>query len=295
MTRLFVELPAGIPTYSAAHFFWEWPRGKPETAHLYNDYDIWWIRSGQVSLRYRTGEKIVAKRDDFLLMPPYSPFWASEQKAPLSFYLCHFAFRPVPLNIRDRVRPDFQVPAGKCLVPTHFARREAPEVARAYQDLVAIRPGAGSRPWQLERALLRLVAELAAFGASLRADARDAVHTVPEVAEADRRVPEIKKRIELHPELPWKVATLAREHNLSTGRLHFLFRQSLGMSLKDFIVEQRLRYAMELLNNLSGGTLPSIKEVSNACGYSSQNFFCRQFKDRFHVSPSDYVRQNVAL
>ena len=294
MTKLFVELPAGIPTYSAAHFFWKWPKGKPETAHLYNDYDIWWIRSGQATLRYRTGERIVARPDDFLLMPPYHPFWASEQKAPLSFHLCHFTFRPVPLNIRDRVRPDFQVPDGQCLVPTHFSRKEAPEVGRAYQNLVAIDAGASGKPWQLEQALLRLVSELAAFGTSLHATAR-AVHTVPEAAEMDRRVPEIKKRIESQPAFPWKVSEVARKHNLSPGRLHFLFRQSLGMSLKDYIVEQRLRHAMELLNDHSSGRLPSIKEVSNACGYSSQNFFCRQFKTRFHVSPSDYVRQNVSL
>jgi AraC-like DNA-binding protein len=294
MTRLFVELPAGIPTYSAAHFFWQWPQGKPETVHLYNDFDIWWIRSGQAGLHYRTGRKIVARSDDFLLMPPYLPFWASEHKAPLTFHLCHFTFRPVPMNIRDRVRPDFQAPGGHCLVPTHFSRREAPEVARAYRDLVAIDASGRGKPWQLEQTLLRMVSELAAFGASLRPAPRR-VHTVSEIAETDRRVPEIKKRIELNPEYPWKVATLAREHHLSTGRLHFLFRQSLGTSLKAFIVEQRLKRALELLNNFTGGTLPSIKEVSNACGYSSQNFFCRQFKDRFHVSPSDYVQQNVAL
>lgn len=294
MTRLFVELPPGIPTYSAAHFYWEWPRGKPETAHLYNDFDIWWIRSGQAALRYRTGGRIIARAGDFLLMPPYRPFWASEHKAPLAFHLCHFSFRPVPLNIRDRVRPDFQTPGGNCLVPTHFSQREAPAVARAYRELVAMDARRPGKPWRLEQALLRMVSELAAFGASLRTPVRR-MPTVPEATEVDRRVPEITKRIELHPEHPWKVATLAREHSLSAGRLHFLFRQSLGMSLKEFIVEQRLKHAMELLNNFSSGTLPSIKEVSHACGYSSQNFFCRQFKDRFHVSPSDYVRQNVAL
>jgi AraC-like DNA-binding protein len=255
---------------------------------------MWWIRSGEAALRYRSGERIIARPGDFLLMPPYLPFWVSERKAPLSFYLCHFTFRPGPFHIRERVRADFQSPGGKCLVPTHFSRKEAPNVGRAFRDLVTIDLLKSRKPWQLEQALLRLVSELAAFASSLPVS-DPVVHTVPQALKTDRRVPEIKKLIESRPAFPWKVADLARDYNLSAGRLHFLFRQSLGISLKHFIVEQRLRHALALLSEQSHGGLSSIKEVGHACGYASQNFFCRQFKARFHVTPSGYVRQNLSL
>ena len=289
-----VELPEGIPIYSAAHMLYEWPRGRPETVHLYRDFDFWWVRTGQVQVRYRSGEVFRARPNEFLLMPPGVPFFAAEHRAPLSYYVCHFSFRPVPFGVNTQAAPDVTLPASQNFVPALFSSLEAPAVGRAFSDFIKRDRRCDGKPWRLEQALLRLVSELAAFG-NARYAAAPAGQMVQPVADVDWRVSGIKKQISLQPGYPWKVADLARANHLSPGRLHFLFRQALGVSLKVYILEQRLRFALGLLSSHSGEAVSSIKDVSNACGYSSQNLFSRQFKAHYHMTPREYLRHGVQL
>ncbi|MDD2710888.1 MAG: helix-turn-helix domain-containing protein [Verrucomicrobiae bacterium] len=72
---------------------------------------------------------------------------------------------------------------------------------------------------------------------------------------------------------------------LSAGHLHHLCRESLGTNLKSYIIEARLRKALGLLKESSGERRLSIKEISAACGFSSQHLFARQFKKFFHITP----------
>ena len=64
---------------------------------------------------------------------------------------------------------------------------------------------------------------------------------------------------------------------------HFLKRTT-GMSLTNYVIELRMKYACELL---SYSTL-SILEISQKCGYHYESFFSRQFKERFGVSPNEF-------
>jgi AraC-like DNA-binding protein len=98
----------------------------------------------------------------------------------------------------------------------------------------------------------------------------------------------LKIMIESDPLRLWRVSELARHVGLSSGHLHSLCRAVLGKSLKRLIVEARLRRGIHLLKQRSDGTVPSVKEVSRACGFSTQHFFSRQFKKYFHLSPTAY-------
>ncbi|MBA3708736.1 MAG: helix-turn-helix transcriptional regulator, partial [Planctomycetes bacterium] len=86
----------------------------------------------------------------------------------------------------------------------------------------------------------------------------------------------------------WRVSTLAASVELSPGRLNALFRDATGMSLKHFIVTARLRHSLLLLKQDADGRMPTVKEVSDACGFSSQHFFSRQFSACFGLGPLAY-------
>lgn len=62
------------------------------------------------------------------------------------------------------------------------------------------------------------------------------------------------------------------------------FKKQMGMTPSKYIIELRMRMAIQLLetSNLS------IKEISSTCGYANFNFFARLFKKHTGFSPTEY-------
>lgn len=77
---------------------------------------------------------------------------------------------------------------------------------------------------------------------------------------------------------------LAQSLNLSASRLRHLFKDETGVSLKQYLKEQRMQKARELLQT----TFLNIKEVMLKVGVKDESHFVRDFKKRFGLSPSQY-------
>jgi AraC-like DNA-binding protein len=90
----------------------------------------------------------------------------------------------------------------------------------------------------------------------------------------------ILKNLRYHNTIPC-LAHLAgiNEFKLKTG-----FKALFGKPIFDFLTDQRMKLAMELMatNNYSIG------EVAHRCGYNHSTNFCAAFRRRFHIRPSDY-------
>lgn len=284
---LLAPFPEGIPTFMGSVGLYVARPGNLPVPVLHNDWDVFWVRGGECIWELKSGERLVAGAGDFALLPPYTYAVTREGHAPVSFWFCHFDLRPVGGALREQHRADRLGPGRGALVPLSFTRREAPGVWRAYRALTRLVPLRPGPPWRLERAVLALVAELALLGVS-RARRGAGGRLLDPAAVRDERITELRKRIDLEPLHPWRISELADAVDLSAGHLHALARTVLGKSLKRYIVEARLRHAMRLLKERPAGRLPSVKEVSAACGFSSQHFFSRQFKRYFHFSPLQY-------
>ncbi len=68
-----------------------------------------------------------------------------------------------------------------------------------------------------------------------------------------------------------------------------LFAASRGISPRQYILEVRLRHAKQLLTD----TNMTVGEISERIGFSSVYHFCRAFKNRTGMTPSEYSRQNT--
>ena len=75
---------------------------------------------------------------------------------------------------------------------------------------------------------------------------------------------------------------------LSRSRLQQLFKQQMGVLLGDYLVEQRLLKAADLLTTSN----MSIKEIAFAVGYEHPSSFTRAFENRFARSPKRYRTQS---
>jgi len=70
-------------------------------------------------------------------------------------------------------------------------------------------------------------------------------------------------------------------HKNSINR--FIMRET-GLSLKNYVIEMRIRKASELLKYSS----KSIGEIGEFCGYNSAVFFSRQFREKTGMTPMQY-------
>ena len=80
-------------------------------------------------------------------------------------------------------------------------------------------------------------------------------------------------------------------HELLSERFHYhkntvnnMLRKRCNMSLNQYLVALRVKRACELL---SFGN-KSVSETAELCGYSTEAFFCRQFKQKTGVTPLAY-------
>lgn len=66
-----------------------------------------------------------------------------------------------------------------------------------------------------------------------------------------------------------------------------LFRKELGKTFSEIVLEKRMRKALIFLK----GTSLSIEEISAMLGYSNTSNFYKAFREYYHISPREYVKQ----
>ena len=71
---------------------------------------------------------------------------------------------------------------------------------------------------------------------------------------------------------------------LSATYLNQLFKQELGMTIKQYISEMRMERAEQLLAQ----TYETVDEIAAKCGYSNGNYFAKAFRENRKMSPTDY-------
>ena len=82
---------------------------------------------------------------------------------------------------------------------------------------------------------------------------------------------------------------LAYECNISEVYFRKLFTKHFGTSPKQFIIDLRIQRAKQMLGE---GSL-SIFVISEKCGFSNPYHFCRLFKQRVGITPSEYRKANL--
>lgn len=81
---------------------------------------------------------------------------------------------------------------------------------------------------------------------------------------------------------------LALEFRLSPSHLQRLFKHQTGVSMGEWLSEQRLQRAADLLAN----SYLSVKEIAHAVGYGHSSSFIRAFERRFTQPPARYRKQS---
>jgi len=92
-----------------------------------------------------------------------------------------------------------------------------------------------------------------------------------------------------NPSADLSLATLCERVNFSPVYFHKLFKASTGRNLHEYVEEQRIKKAINLLVS----TNLTLTQIAYECGFSSQSYFSYAFKRRMGISPREYVKNVI--
>lgn len=148
-----------------------------------------------------------------------------------------------------------------------------------FQIAGAMKDEPGVRPLTVMSACLPLLSLLRSSG-----------HQGGEAPLGDDKLAPILAYLRAHCAEPLTVEDIAREHHLSKYYLCRLFRQRTGMTIMDYLNEQRFALARRLLADSSA----PIGEIALSCGFGTAAHFSTMFRRREGCTPSFY-RQSTGF
>ena len=84
------------------------------------------------------------------------------------------------------------------------------------------------------------------------------------------------------------VKSVAEDLSYNECYLSHLFKEKMGISIKEYLLKKKTAYASELLVT----TEMSIEEIASALNFSCAHSFRRAFKNHMGVTPGEYRKQN---
>jgi len=103
------------------------------------------------------------------------------------------------------------------------------------------------------------------------------------------RLARVLGHIDEHLGQPLRAADLARVAGMSTSTLGRAFHDAFGCGPIDYVIRARLRRAATGLQT----TDAPVGEIARDCGFNDPNYFARQFRCEFGVSPRGFRNQHA--
>lgn len=104
----------------------------------------------------------------------------------------------------------------------------------------------------------------------------------------DARILSIMDHLNTHLTEDLTVDSIAESFYISRYHLMHLFKEETGYTLFDYITEKRLLLARDRLR-----TGNSVSEVCLSCGFKNYSTFSRAYKNKFHISPSETLKEDT--
>ena len=86
------------------------------------------------------------------------------------------------------------------------------------------------------------------------------------------------------PHIDYKAASMAKQLSISLSYYEHLYKTVFGISFRSDLINMRIDYAKELMQNTS----LTIEQIAQACGYSNEVHFYRQFLSKTGTTPGNY-------
>jgi len=93
--------------------------------------------------------------------------------------------------------------------------------------------------------------------------------------------------VEQHYAEPFRLETMAKDLHLSPYHLSHLFKESIGISITDYIATRRMHQAVLLLTTTS----KPVAMIAEEIGITNSSYFCKLFKSQIGMTPFQYRKR----
>lgn len=241
----------------------------PRRTRRWRDFTLWIVDSGEGTF-YGQDLQIPLERGSCLLMPGQRDYTITrDPNLGLDHFYLHFDYvdddlQPIPLSQFGRFPPIY-----RRFDDYEFVRGLIMRVLSYTVGSPSLRPKADC----LLNALLSEVAQQDAQAMALGRD-RDRLESLQRLCEQIRH----------HPEERYVVGEMAEDLGWTPSHFCRMFKQHVGCSPQQFILDARMATARHLLRD-SGH---SITHIADLLGYRDVAFFSRQFSQHHGTSPSGF-------
>lgn len=225
-------------------------------------WEIIYVIDGTLSMHETYTRKFELKKGDILLLRPHKVHGSIKNySTDLKFYWLHFFAKDAELEKADSF---MQLPQTlKPAIPTRF---EA--LMQMYHEEHLIY---NDDPYYLELLLRLIIQELSIYANSYN-------------DKSSELAVKIHMYIHTHFNSTLKTSTVAKELGYNSDYIERKFKEFYNTTITNEIKNARIAHASHLLIH----TTLNISEIALNSGFSSREDFCRAFKSKKHLSPSQY-------
>lgn len=119
--------------------------------------------------------------------------------------------------------------------------------------------------------------------------AQQSSQETPNSSSRQRTVELFLREVEINPAVssePWTINSMAEHCGMGVTAFSKYCRELVNVGPMEFLNHCRLERAAQQLRE---GASESITDIAMACGFNSSQYFATRFRQRFHVSPSQFV------
>ncbi len=98
----------------------------------------------------------------------------------------------------------------------------------------------------------------------------------------------LRSELMKNPEINWKVSEISEKMFISKSYLQKIYKQYFNRS----IIEELIYFRLDKAKKLLAETDLTVTDISRDCGYTTYNYFVRQFRTIEGISPTEYREQN---
>ena len=111
----------------------------------------------------------------------------------------------------------------------------------------------------------------------------DTPHTLRQ-KEIKQKMNELRQKLMNEPELSWTVDKMSRTIGMGRSTIQKHYKSCFGKS----IFEELIQFRVELAKRLLKDTTLSLTEITVRCGYSTESYFMKQFKNVTGSTPTEF-------
>ena len=102
--------------------------------------------------------------------------------------------------------------------------------------------------------------------------------------EIRQKMTELRQKLMNEPELPWTVDKMSRTIGMGRSTIQKHYKSCFGKSIFEELIQFRVELAKRLLKESS----MSLTEITVRCGYSTESYFMKQFKNVTGSTPTEF-------